>query len=245
VFEHSLKFAEHAQVVGVTEAGRKQNAEPEPVKKVTPLADAVPSFRKTSLTGVANDLFGVAQQFAQRLQALPEASEEPANQAQTEKLNRMLAVARRAAVAVQARRAYTDPLIVASLRECIYHRYLNDPTDSRREERLQTTLSAIQEEITVAPREVGKAIEYVRREYADLAADQNAFLQELVARVARRLAILGPNYGTMVVQTKEPEVMPGRASGAPPSENTQTSKADPAQSAKGGLLGWLRPGRRS
>jgi len=84
-------------------------------------------------------------------------------------------------------------------------------------------LARLQEDINHRPRELGAAIEYLRREYTGIAADQSALLQGLVTRVVRRLESVGPDLSDGIDLT----AMPAHASGK-----------------KGGIFGWLKGGSR-
>jgi tetratricopeptide (TPR) repeat protein len=129
-------------------------------------------------------------------------------------------------LSLQARRIVEDPLVEGALRECIRLKYLDRSSEEARKSRMDGLLAALQTEIVDDPKRLSAAIDYLRREYPEVSADQNAFLQELVARIVRRLQILGPEgkYASKAGMDG-PTAMPGTPGG------------------RKGLFGWLRVGK--
>ncbi len=127
------------------------------------------------------------------------------------------ALSARIALAAEAKQVQGDHLIEEALRDCMHLKYLDHTSDVQRRDRLESVLARLQSDINTRPRELGTAIEYLRREYPGIAADQNALLQGLVTRVVKRLEVIGPEK---TASTTMPIVE--------------------ERSEKTGLFGWLR-----
>lgn len=150
------------------------------------------------------------------------------------------ALMHRVLLAQQSRSAASDPFLPETLKRCLQARYSDDDEKTRLAEG-STALTALQREINTTPRSVGQAVEYLRREYPDLASDQNAFLQEVVTRVARRIQVLGPQTAGTGRDKNEAAVMP--ASGKTEGENDTLNETEVQSGRRGKLLGWLRTPR--
>jgi len=109
---------------------------------------------------------------------------------------------------IDARRICADPLVDSSLRDLLELKYVDHSPDPIREAKMDEAILALQNRILDDPRALAGAVEYLRREYRNVAADQEGLLQEIVLRAAKRLELL--STGTRVTQDgRSPFVMPG------------------------------------
>lgn len=141
------------------------------------------------------------------------------------------------AVTKEAALACADPLFEGSLREFIHIKYLDRASESMRRQKIENLFQGFQRDIQTDARTLGGAIDYLRREYPNVAADQNAVLQELVIRVAKRLEIMGPPSGGQIITrpSSSPAIMP---------KVVESDEQEPTKEVgRKGLLGWLRGGR--
>jgi curved DNA-binding protein CbpA len=139
------------------------------------------------------------------------------------------------AVTREATAACADPLFEGALREFVHIKYLDRASEAMRREKIENVFQTFQREIQGDPRTLAGAVDYLRREYPHVAADQNAVLQELAVRAAKRLELLGPSANSQIIKRTSPAVMPGAAE---PVEAEQNKEA-----GRKGLLGWFRGGR--
>ena len=90
----------------------------------------------------------------------------------------------------EARQAHADALLTPALQSFIMVKYLDRAGDVQWRARMEIVLNSLHSEITLDPRHVGAAIDYLRRQYPAIASDQGVFLHELATRVIRRTSAL-------------------------------------------------------
>jgi hypothetical protein len=137
----------------------------------------------------------------------------------------------------EAKRLCADPLVEPSLRDLLEAKYLDRSHESVRGPKIGAAIDALREKMLDDPRALAGALEYLRREYRNVAAEQEGLLQEVTLRITRRLEFLN-NVTRGSQDGRSPFVMPGGTADPAP-----VATAEPANARRRGVLRIFR-GRR-
>ncbi len=124
--------------------------------------------------------------------------------------------------AADAKHLAADQLLHNALKECLLVRYMTKGSELQRTQSLEIAITALQNAIIAEPRRLQQGISYLRHEYPEIAEDHAPLLEELLARITRRLEIIAANEASQMPKAAEPES---------PAEN------DADRPARKGLLG--------
>ncbi|MBC8101592.1 MAG: DnaJ domain-containing protein [Cytophagales bacterium] len=149
---------------------------------------------------------------AQRTLGSPEATE------QAETLYRAVTLRN------EARQLQADRLAEGALKAYLELRYLDRAPETLRQ-KLDVLLSRLMGEIALKPREIVGTVDYLRRQYPTIAAEQERLLAELYDRATKRIVANAAREAENAAMPDQRDLPPG-GGGA----------------KRGGLLGWLRGG---
>jgi tetratricopeptide (TPR) repeat protein len=121
-------------------------------------------------------------------------------------------LAKKARLAQQGRQMAADTLLEGGLAICFGTLYVDQGPEAVREARMDEAFVLLRREQDTKPRALIQRIEYIRREYPEVAADQAAFLEQLHVRAqerADRLETLEREKATMAVAPAPPPTPTG------------------------------------
>jgi curved DNA-binding protein CbpA len=128
----------------------------------------------------------------------------------------------------EGQRIALDPLVDPSLQSLFQARYVDLTSESIRGAKITTAFEALRDRIRNEPQILAGAVEYLRREYPTVAADDDALLQEIALHVAKRVELLSA-ASRSAKKEQAPFVMPGAS-----------TKSSESGDSRRGILGIFR-----